>query len=166
MPVYKEYVLFKGVLNRFLFFFLGLIVFMGCSLKAPIYFKRNRRTNWYDVISNKNRPKRSLFWVRFGSSKQLTKANFLGEFVWAPKHLWATIGPWRLRNRWVFWNSTFFDMQYIFFFFGSFLIQWRSSQVTSKINTLCRIAEMPQIYSHLYDRSQRDFKDSEKAFNS
>ncbi len=37
-------------------------------------------------------------------------------------------------------------------------------QVTSNINTLCRITELPQIYPHLYDRSWRDFKDSEKAF--
>lgn len=27
-------------------------------LKAPIYFKRNRRANWCDVVSNKIRPKR------------------------------------------------------------------------------------------------------------
>ncbi len=76
------------------------------ALKAPIYFKRNRRTNWYDDILNKIRPKRSLFWVRFGSSKQLTKANFLGKFVLAPKHLWATIGPWQSVG--VFWNWIFF----------------------------------------------------------
>ncbi len=83
------------------------------GVKAPMYFKWNRRTNWYDVISNKIRPKRSSFWVRFEGQA--------GE-----QHL----------------------------------------QVTSNINTLCWIAELPQIYPHLYDRSWRDFKDSEKAFNS
>ncbi len=33
------------------------------------------------------------------------------------------------------------------------------------MNTLeYRIAEVVQMYPHLYDRSQRDFKDLEKAF--
>ncbi len=69
----------------------------------------------------------------------------------------------------VFWNSTFFDVR--FFFPVRFSFNWGQAgeqhlQVTSNINTLCRIAELPQIYPHLYDRLQRDFKDSEKAFNS
>ncbi len=42
--------------------------------------------------------------------KQLTKANFLGEFVLTPKHLWATIGPWRLHNRWVYSRTQSFLM--------------------------------------------------------
>ncbi len=59
----------------------------------------------------------------------------------------------------------------IFFFFYSLLIQKRQVekqhlQVTSNINTLCPIAVLTQIYPHLYDRSRRDFEDSEKAFNS
>ncbi len=140
------------------------------QLKAPIYFKRNQRTNWYDVISNKIRPKRSSFWVRFGSSKQLTKANFLGKFVLDPKHLWATIGLWRLRNRWVCSGTppsltrNFFSP--VHFSFNKVQAGEQHLQVTSNINTLCWIAELPQTYPHLYDRSQRDFKDSEKAFNS
>ncbi len=140
------------------------------QLKAPIYIKWNRKTYWYDIISNKIRPKLSLFWVRFGSSKQLTKANFLGEFVLAPKHLWATIGLWRLRNQWVYSGAPPSLTHYLFFSvcFSSNKCQAGEHhlQVTSNINTLCRIAELPQIYPHLYDRSRRDFKDSEKAFNS
>jgi len=75
-------------------------------IKTPIYFKRNRRT-WCDVISNKIRPKRSSFGVRFGSSKQLAKANFLE----AGKHLHTTIGPWALCKVGVRWGSIFFHSE-------------------------------------------------------
>ncbi len=127
--------------------------------------------NWYDVISNKIRPKRSSFWVRFGSSKQLTKANFLGEFVLAPKQLWAIIGPWWLRKRWVCSGAppsltcVFFFFPVRFSFNGGQAGE-QQLQVTSNINTLCRIAEKPQIYPHLHNHSRGDFKDSEKAFSS
>ncbi len=57
-------------------------------------------------MSFRIRPKQSLFWVCFGSSKQLTKANFLREFILVPKHFWATIGPWRLRNWWLCSGTT------------------------------------------------------------
>ncbi len=106
--------------------------------------------------------------VRFGSSKQLTKANILREFVLAPKHLWATIGPWWLRNRWVCSGAP--PLTRNFFCPGLFVIKQRSGWGTTSqshyINTLCRIAELPQIYPHLNDRSRRDCKDSEKEFNS
>ncbi len=110
----------------------------------------------------------SLFWQT--SSKQLTKVNFLREFVLAPKHLWATIGPWRLRNRWVCSGAPpsltcDFPPPRVCFLFNKGQAGEQHLQVTGNINTLCRIAELPQIYLHLYDRSRRDFKDSEKAFN-
>ncbi len=98
--------------------------------------------------------------VRFGSSKQLTKVNFLGEFVLAPKHLWATIGPWRLHNRWVC-SGTPPSLTCIFFFpsvrfsFNGGQAGEQYLQVKSNINTLYRIAELPQIYLHLNDCSWR-----------
>ncbi len=125
-------------LQWLLFSYIKIILFLiqilkYHTLKAPICFKLNQRTNWYYIISNKIRPKRSLFWVRFSSLKQLTKANFLGEFVLAPKHLWATIGPWRLRNRWVCSGT---PPSLCDFFFSppppsSFLIQQRSGRRTT-----------------------------------
>ncbi len=115
---YNSWGLWLGLRNIMLISLFIHWLSLRMALKAPIYFKRNRRTNWYDNILNKIRPKRSLFWVRFGSSKQLTKANFLGKFVLAPKHLWATIGPWQSVG--VFWNWIFF-----------FLIQQRSGRRTT-----------------------------------
>lgn len=49
---------------------------------------------------NKIRLKQSSFGVCFSSSIQLTKANFMVEFVLAPEFLWASIGG-SLHNQWV-----------------------------------------------------------------
>ncbi len=132
------------------------------ELKAPIYFKRNRRTNWYDVISSKIRPKRSLFGVRSGSSKQLTK-TLLNTFELPLVRGDYAIGRCVLELH-LLWRAIFFFP--VHFSFNKGQAGEQHLQVTNKINTLCRIAELPQIYPHLYDRSWRDFKYSEKAFNS
>ncbi len=68
-------------------------------------------------------------------------------------------------------NSTFFDVRYfsslVYFSFhwgqtGEQHLEQQQHQVTSNMNTQeYRIAEVVQIYPHQYDRSQRDFKDSE-----
>ncbi len=91
---------------------------------------------------------------------------------------------WHSSPKWTFWRSFWllntFELalvrgEYTISVFwsasGSFLIQQVSgrgttSQVTSNINTMCRIAELPQIHPHLYDRLRRVFQDSEKVFHS
>ncbi len=71
----------------------------------------------------------SLFWQT--SSKELPTMNFLRGFVLAPKHLWATIGPWRLHNRWVCSGAPPSLTCDFFFLPGLFLIQQRSGRGTT-----------------------------------
>ncbi len=105
--------------------------------------------------------------VRYSSPKQ----SFVqSEFFFASKNFWATIGPWKLLNQWVFSGAppslmhNFFPL--VNFSFNKGQAGEHHLQVTSNMNTLCRIADLPQIYPHLYYHSQGDFKDSEIAFNS
>ncbi len=97
--------------------------------------------------------------VGFEFVSAVHQSKLSGEFVLAPKHLWATISPWRLRNRWVcvlelhlLWHAIFFPVP---FSFNKGHAEQQHLQDTSNINTLCRIAELPQIYLHLYDGLQR-----------
>ncbi len=66
-----------------------------------------------DILQTKS--KNELIWHHFEQNQAETKfilssfrqldtthrSKLSGEFILAPKHLWATIGLWWLRNRWV-----------------------------------------------------------------
>ncbi len=152
----------------------ALKVLLYKQRKAPMYFKQNRWMNWYDIISNKIRLKRSSFWVCFGSLKPLTKANFLGEFFFYLLYTFElplvcgdnAIGGCVLEHHLLWRANIFYIFSLVHFSFDRGQAGEHHLQVTSKINTLCWIAELPQIYPHLYNHSRGDFKDSEKAFNS
>ncbi len=118
-------------------------------LKAPIYFKQDRRTNWCDIISNKMIGRNEVCLEFVSAVKNIwPKQTFWGSSFWL---LCATIGPWQLLKRWVCSRDPPSLMWDFYFFPSSLLIQRRSNageqhlQVTSNINTPCRIAELPHI---------------------
>ncbi len=123
-------------------------------LRCAVECKSASHVKGPDILKTKS--KNELIWCHFEqnqsetkfafeSLKPLTKANFLGEFVLAPKHLWASIGPWRLRNRLVgsgtppFLTWDFFPPVRFSFHGGQTgeqHLEQQQHQVTSNMNTL------------------------------